>query len=75
VKAFVAATSYDPTDKKANNQELEDFMRAEMESGNFVCDELETTLRMSSNMAEVPAHRQLPNNCVLAYYMGTDELP
>jgi hypothetical protein len=59
VKAFVAATGYDPTDKIADNQQLEDFMRAEMESGNFACDKLEEILRVSANMAEVPARLQV----------------
>ncbi|KAF8462081.1 isoprenoid synthase domain-containing protein [Gautieria morchelliformis] len=56
LKAFVAATGYDPTDIKAANQELEDFMRAEMESGNFACDKLEASLRVSANMAEICYH-------------------
>jgi hypothetical protein len=64
LKAFVAAMGYNPTDKVAANQELEDVMRAEMESGNFVCHRLEKLLRLASNMAEVPARLQ-PYKCVV----------
>jgi hypothetical protein len=77
VKVFLAASGYHPTDNIPANQELEDFMRAEMESGNFVCDQLERTLRMASSIAEVPPRLspQLSNMCVIAYYKGTGMLP
>ncbi|KAF8458283.1 hypothetical protein JB92DRAFT_3078677 [Gautieria morchelliformis] len=67
--SFVAATGYDPKDKKANNEELEEFMRAEMESGNFACDNLETILRASANMAEICYHEcSLPEKQNIALY-------
>ena len=38
---------------KATNKELEDFMRAEMNSKNIACDQLERTLHLAASLIEV----------------------
>ncbi|KAF8480571.1 isoprenoid synthase domain-containing protein [Gautieria morchelliformis] len=69
LKAFVASTGYDPTDKPAANQELEDFMRAEMESRNIACRTLESMLRFAANMAEMSYHEcSFPEKQNIALY-------
>ena len=47
------ALDVNPLDIKFTNMELENFMRAEMEAGNFVCAQLEQTLHLAASFVEV----------------------
>lgn len=42
-----------PLEIQATNQQLEDAMRAEMESKNLACDKLERTLHLAASLIEV----------------------
>ena len=53
LKAFLADMTHGPMEIEFANKQLEDSMRAEMELGNFACDQLENTLHLAASLIEV----------------------
>ena len=53
LKAFMSDMKHGPFEIEFTNKQLEDYMRAEMELGNFACDQLENTLHLAASLMEV----------------------
>jgi Trichodiene synthase (TRI5) len=53
IKAFLSDLAVGPLEISLTNKELEDFMRAEMESKNLACEQLERTLHLAACLIEV----------------------
>lgn len=69
LKAFLSEMGHGAMEIKATNKELEDFMRAEMNSKNIACDQLERTLHLAASLIELGYHdRSFPEKQNMALF-------
>ncbi|KAF8511707.1 isoprenoid synthase domain-containing protein [Gautieria morchelliformis] len=56
LRGFLNDMAHNKLEMNATNQQLEDAMRADMEAGNFACDQLERTLHLAASLIEWAYH-------------------